>query len=179
MSIKRKLFTAIFFAFAVIGFNTVVSAQETTPETTKADKREWRKEKFGKKGGFLKEPRGEKRGGILRELRLIELTDAQKEQIRSIIEANRPDPSTREEMRTLMKARRDGTITAEQNERLKSLMKQSLEKSQSVRQQVLAVLTPEQRQQIEQKKEEMQQKWEQRRQMWKQKQPGEKKELPN
>jgi Spy/CpxP family protein refolding chaperone len=177
MSIKQKLFTAIVSAFVIIGFTTFVSAQEATTETQKQEKQEkskWRGDKFGKKDGFRKGFRGGKRGGILGELRGIELTDVQKEQIRSIMEANRPDPATMEEMRTLMKAKRDGTITAEQEERFRFLKNQTFEKSQLVRQQVLAILTPEQRQQIEQKKEEMRQKWEQRRQLRQQKQPTEK-----
>lgn len=165
MSLKNRLFTGITLAVAVGAFATFASAQEATTTQEGVTKQEKRDRKgFGKRGGG-KGMRGGKHGGMMRGLRGIELSDSQKEQIRAIREANRPDETTREEMRTLAQARRAGTLTADQQERLQFLRQQGREKSQAVQQQVMAILTPEQLQQMEQKKQEMKQRWEQRRQM--------------
>ena len=104
-------------------------------------------------------------GGMMRGLRELNLTDAQKAQIKTIMDANRPDQATMEEMKTLHDAKRSGTLTADQQERFKTLRQQSREKGEAVHQQILAVLTPEQLQQFEAKKAEMKQKWEERKQM--------------
>ena len=108
---------------------------------------------------------GFRRGGRGGEFRDLNLTDAQKEQMRQIREANRPDQATMDEMKTLFEAKRNGTLTAEQQDRMKALGQQMREKGQAVHQQMLAVLTDEQRQQLEQKKQERKQRWEQRQQM--------------
>jgi Spy/CpxP family protein refolding chaperone len=47
---------------------------------------------------------------------------------------------------------------------MKTLRQQSREKGEAVHQQILAVLTPEQLQQFQQKQQEMKQKWEERKQ---------------
>lgn len=166
MSLKSKFFSAITLAFAFAAFASFASAQEVTPKTESSDNtqieqnREWRK---GKRDGFG--GKGFRRGGMMRGFRDLNLTDAQKEQIRQIREANRPDQTTMEEIKTLRQAKRDNTLTAEQTERLKTLKQQAREKGQAVHQQILAVLTDEQRQQLEQKKAEMKQRREERKQM--------------
>ena len=164
MSFKNKLFSALTMAFALFAFSTFVSAQDTKTDSdsTRQEKREWRK---GKRDGMGKGFRrgGMRGGGFLRELRGIELTDAQKEQIRTVMEANRPDQTSMEEMKTLRQAKREGTLTADQQERIKSLRQQQRAKHDTVRQQVLAVLTPEQLQQIETNKAEWQKRREERK----------------
>jgi Spy/CpxP family protein refolding chaperone len=77
------------------------------------------------------------------------------------MEANRPDQATMEEMRTLGKAKHDGTLTTEQEARLSTLWAQSKEKRQGIHQQILAVLTPDQLAKLEQKKQERKQRREQ------------------
>jgi len=173
MSLKNRFFSALTLAFAVFAFSTFVSAQETTKTDTdttqKQEKREWRK---GKRDGMGKGFRrgGGMRGGLMRGFRDLNLTDAQKQQIKTIMETNRPDQATMEEMKTLRQAKRDGTLTADQQERMKTLKQQAKDKGQAVHQQVLAVLTPEQLQQLETKKAEMKQKREERKQLRLQKQ---------
>lgn len=164
MAIKNKVVSFITMVFAIVAFTTFVAAQDTTKETTEQKpKREWRK---GKGDGFGKGfKRGGKRGGMMRGLRGIDLTDAQKEQIRGIREANKPSEAVREEMRTLVLAKRDGTITAEQQARLNTLKEEAKTKGRLVHEQIMAVLTVEQKQQIEQRKQEMRQRMEERRQM--------------
>ena len=164
MSLRTKLFSAITASFAVAAFTTFASAQETPPATEKTDiqKVEKMEQKgFGRHGKGM---RGGKHGGM-RGLMGIELTDAQKEQMRKVHEANKPDDATRQELKTLMQAKRDGTITAEQQERAKTLKSQAREKHEAVRLQIEGILTAEQRQQLETRKQEMRQKMQERRQM--------------
>ena len=87
----------------------------------------------------------------------------QKTQIHSIFEANKPDQATMEEFRTLGKAKHDGTITAEQQERLTALHTQQMEKMKAVHSQIIAILTPDQVTKMEQRKQEMMQKRQERK----------------
>lgn len=153
MLYKNRFFSIITLSVAIVAFSTFASAQETTsPDNIQ------KSEKRGEHG-----MRGGKRGDMMRGLRGLDLTDAQKEKLRAIREANRPDEATRKEVRSLVQAKRDGTITAEQEERLKALKMQGREKGQAVYQQILAILTPEQRQKLETRQEEMRKKHEERR----------------
>lgn len=172
MSLRTKLFSAITALFAVAAFATFASAQETpaAPERPNAPKVERpEREGPGRHGEFGRGMRGDKHRGGMQGLMDIELTDAQKQQLRQIHEANRPDETTRQEMKTLMDAKRAGTLTAEQKERFKTLRVEGREKGEKVHQQVLAILTPEQRQQLETRKQEMRKKMEERRELRQQK----------
>jgi len=166
MSLKTKLSSAITLAFAVVAFTTVASAQDATkaPEDNaqKQERRAHRGEgRRGMHGG--KGRHAGMRG--MRGLHSLNLTDAQKEQIRAIHEANKPSESLRAELQTIREARKNGTeITAAQRERMKSLRTEMKAKHESVRAQVLAILTPEQRTQLEAKKAEMEKRREEFRQ---------------
>ncbi len=169
MAIKHKFITFLTLAVAVFGLTTFVAAQETVP----ADDQKTIQKRDGRRGmrdGMRQGGRGKhrfgRRGGMrMGGFRGLNLTEAQRAQMKSIMEANRPNESVRTEMRTLMQAKRDGTITPEQQERARTLKAQGREKAGLVRQQMLAVLTPEQVQQMEQRKLEMKQRWEERRQL--------------
>jgi Spy/CpxP family protein refolding chaperone len=172
MSLKNKILTAASLTLAVGAFSTFTSAQTGSDTTTDSNiqKQERRERRgFGKRGGFDKGMRGDKRGGGkfgMRGLRGIELTDAQKEQVRTIMESNRTaNQATFEEFRTLRQAKRGGTLDATQQARLETLKVQMKQNAETTQAQVLAVLTPEQRTRLEQRKQEMQEKREQRRQM--------------
>jgi Spy/CpxP family protein refolding chaperone len=165
MSLKARLSSLITLALAFFAFAAIASAQDSgttiQPDTTQKQERHhggWGKG-GDREGGF----RGHRGGGMF-ELQGLNLTDAQKAQIKTIHDANRPDEGTMQQMKTLIDAKRSGTITPEQTEQLKALRKQQREKMESVHQQVLAILTPEQRQQLDQKREEMKKRWEERRQ---------------
>ncbi len=171
MSLKSKLFTGIVTVFAAGAFSVTSSAQTTgeTPKdgVNKSEKREGRGYKRGGDGfGKGKGMRGGKGGGM-RGLRGIDLTEEQKTAMKAIREANRPDDTTREEMKSIMQARRAGTITPEQTQRAEQLRAQRQEKAQSIKLQIDNILTPEQRQQIEANKAEMK---ERRQQMKEQRQ---------
>ena len=156
MSLKTKLISVFASAVAVGTFAVAASAQDA-PAVTEHGKAEKHERKgFGHRGG-----RDGFRG--MRGFMGVELTEAQQAQIKQIHEANKPDAATTEELKAIREARRNGTITEDQKARAQALRDQMRTRGESVRQQVLAVLTPEQRQQIETRKAEMQK---QREESW-------------
>ncbi|MCA1590907.1 MAG: Spy/CpxP family protein refolding chaperone [Acidobacteria bacterium] len=166
MSIKKKLSSGIFAAVATVAFAGFASAQDPAPapqDNVLREKREGRRE--GRRGGFGRGMKGGMgRHGGFGMLRGIELTDAQKGQVRTIMENNKPNQAAMEELRSFRDAKRNGTLTDDQKARMKELRQQSRAKREAVHQQLLAVLTPEQRQQIETRKAEMQKRREEYRQ---------------
>ena len=166
MSLKSKFSSAITLGFAVGAFALVGVAQEaakTQDDKTqkmehRGDHRGMRGDKAGRHGGM----RG-MRGGMFG-LRGIELTDAQKEQIRQIHEANKPTEAQMAEMKAFRDARKGGgEITDAQRAEMKARRDQMRAKHEAVQAQILAILTPEQRTQLEAKKAEMQKLREERR----------------
>jgi len=85
----------------------------------------------------------------------VNLTDAQKAQIKQIREANKPNPADFDQVKSLMEARRNGTLTDAQKAQLKTFREAREAKAGSVRQQIEAVFTPEQKAQIEKNKADM------------------------
>jgi Spy/CpxP family protein refolding chaperone len=161
MSLKNKFFSVLAVAIGIVGFSTFTLAQDqpNTPTPEKSG-RHMKGDGHGRhgRGGFGMH------GGMFRMLHGLDLTDSQKTQIHSIMEANKPDQATMEEFRTLGKAKHEGTLTAEQQDRLKTLRSQQMEKMKGIHQQIIAILTPDQVAKMEQRKQEMKQ----RRQEWKQ-----------
>ena len=172
MSLKNKILTTAALALAVGAFSTFTAAQTSggATENGTIQKQERRESRgFGRRGGRGEGMHGDKRRGGkfgMRGLRGLNLTDAQKEQVRTIIETNRSaaNQATHEEFRSLKQAKRGGTITAEQQTRLETLKEQMRQNAEATRTQILAILTPEQRTQLEQQKEEMRKRHEERRQ---------------
>ena len=161
MSFSTKLFTG---AIAVSAFAFAASAQDQ-PAKPSGEAKGIHKEKGH--DGFGRGMRGERMGrrGPGFELRGINLTDAQKEQIRQIHEANKPNQALRDEMKAIHEARRNGgAISEDQKARMKALRDEAQAKAKSIHEQVLAVLTAEQRTQLEQRRAERRQQMEQRRQ---------------
>ncbi len=174
MALRKKLFTTTTLAVALGAFGVFASAQTTeTPaadgtKMEKGDRKGGRGGKFGKRGGMRHGGHG-MRGGMGM-LRGIELTDAQKEQIKAIREANKPTGENKalvDQIRETRKA--GGTISEDQKAQLKQLRDARKANMQAVHQQVLGVLTAEQRTQLEAKKAEMKTRMEQRRQLRQQK----------
>lgn len=169
MSLINKLCSGLTVAAAVFAFSTFTLAQDDKATTPAPDKEKAEKH-FKREGRGMHRGHGpgigfgHRHGGMMRIMHGLNLTDAQKAQIHSIMEANKPDQSVRDERKTLFEAKRSGTLTAEQQARLVMLREQAKAKRQSVHQQIMAVLTPEQKAQIEQKKQEMKQRREERRQ---------------
>src|SRR5690606_38523918 len=135
MSLKNKLFSTAAVALA-LGFVTVSRSAQTTETTPQGEKKMERKAgKFGKGMRGAHGMRGMRamRGGIFRG---IELNDTQKQQINAIRESNKLDPSIREEMRSIMQARRAGTMTEDQKARIQVLREQRRAHMQNVRMQM-------------------------------------------
>ncbi len=158
MSSKNKIVSvlAIVVSFAV--FSVVSFAQDTTaPAKGKVEKPKGDHGMMGHRGHG-------KRGDRMQGLRGIELTDAQKAQIKVIRDANKRDDAITTELRTIQESKKAGaTITPEQKERIKVIREQFAAKAKSVHEQILAILTPEQKAKIETQKIEMQQRFEQRK----------------
>jgi protein CpxP len=154
MSLKNKLSSIFTIALAVVAFSAFSFAQEAAapaPDKDKGDHHHMGEGKHGGKGF------GHRRGGMMRMLHGLNLTDAQKTQIKAIMETNKPNMMNREEMRSLHEAKRNGTLTADQQAQLEASKAAMKAKMQSVHEQILAVLTVEQKAQLEQKKAEMKQ----------------------
>jgi len=166
MSLRSRFFTIAALAIATATFSTFASAQGTPANSSDSVQTQEKGERkaYGKRGGHDKGMRGGKHGGM-RGLRGIDLTDAQKEQLKAIHESNRPNEAAKQEMLTLRQAKRDGTLTVEQKERFKTLRLQSRDKAQALRLQIEGILTPEQRTQLETRKAEMQKRMQERREL--------------
>jgi len=181
MSFRKYLVSLSALALALVVSAGAVTAQEVT-STDKVEKVEKRERGFGrgdKKGrGF-----GRKHGkfgrhgmGVRGIFRGIELTEAQKEQFRAIREANKPSAELREEMKTIMMAKRDGTITDAQKARMESFRADRKAKAEAMKAQIDSILTLEQKEQIEKRKVEMKQRHEEfrkQRELRKQQKPAE------
>jgi Spy/CpxP family protein refolding chaperone len=158
MSSKTRLLSIASLSLAfVFGLTFGAFAQDSKPaggtgstadSTVKAEKAgRFGKHRFGKRGRF---GMGHKMG-----LRGIELTEAQREQIKAIREANKGNQARFAEIRPLLEAKRNGTITPEQQARLDAFRKEAKERRMAMKQQIEAILTPEQKAKIEANREEM------------------------
>lgn len=152
MSLKNKFISILGLTVGIAALSVVGFAQDNQA-TPKADKAE----KHMKRGhdGERKFGHGMRGGGMMRGLHGITLTDTQKEQIRVIRESNKPDAALMQEIKAIHEAKRSGTaLTVEQTERMKAIREQMKANHKLVREQVMAILTPEQKAQIEAKKAE-------------------------
>jgi Spy/CpxP family protein refolding chaperone len=175
MSLKTKIFSSLTMGFAVVAFSSFASAQtagETPVDGAKKVERHDRKG-FGKRGhGKMGRHGGPGKG--MGGFRGIELSEAQKGQMKAIREANKPDAATIELMKSIRETRKTGgTISEDQKAQLKSLRESQKAKRESIRQQMEAILTPEQKAQIEAKKVEMKKRFEERRQLREQRKAAE------
>jgi Spy/CpxP family protein refolding chaperone len=173
MSLKQKFVSAITLAFALLTLTVFASAQEkTTTDTTAAPENRERREPGRSKGeGRGPGMRGGRHGGpggprgMLRGLHGVDLTDAQRTQIRGIMDSKRDSfRQAHEQMRTLKSAKREGTLTTEQETQFKTLRDQVKANADAVRQEVLNVLTSDQKLKLEQFEQEMKQRKAERRQ---------------
>ncbi len=108
--------------------------------------REFKRERGGETRGKGKHGRHQ----MSRVMRELNLTDAQKEQLKALRQQNAPN---REEARKLIQAKRAGTLDATGQARLEQLKAQGKANKEAHRSQLLAILTPEQKAQLEQFKQ--------------------------
>jgi len=91
-----------------------------------------------------------RRSPVLRVLRQLNLTDAQKQQMRTIFRTTfQTTKAQRQELRPLTRQWREGTLTAEGLARANELHKQLNEARKSMRTQLAGILTPEQKTKFE------------------------------
>jgi Spy/CpxP family protein refolding chaperone len=132
-----------------LAFGVVAFAQQTLPQTQNPTPGAQQRQGFGQ----MNRRRAMRRRGMMggfRALRQLNLTEAQKQQARTIIQSNRTNTNTaREELAKLRSQRRDGTLTPEGMARAKELRKQFQESRQGVRNQLAGILTPEQKAKLE------------------------------
>jgi Spy/CpxP family protein refolding chaperone len=108
----------------------------------------------GPRGGMMRGgERGMRRGGMMNFERL-NLTDAQKQRIQTLLENNRKTMEAGktqfEEMGNLMRLKAQGLLTTEQGTRLTSLQAQMKTTHERMQNDILSVLTPEQKTLFEQ-----------------------------
>lgn len=161
MSLKSSLFSILTVAVAGLSFSTISFAQDSKAVAPAPDKERAESQFRGQGRGHRKHgeqgQRFGRHGGMMRLFHQLNLSEEQKTQIGTIMDANKPDQATRDEMRTLFEAKRSGTITAEQQARLDTIKQQRKATAKTVHEQILNVLTAEQRIQVEQKKAEIKQ----------------------
>ena len=169
---KFKFNMVAVFILALGVFAGAAMAQDTTT-APKQDTQKQRRGGFGRRGGDLGP--GARRGpaGMLRMFRDLNLSDAQKAQIKTILDSNKPDQASLDQIKSLREARRNGTeLTAEQKEQLKASRQAQRVKMQSVHEQIMNVLTPEQKAQLDAKRMERKQRFQDRKQFRRQDKPA-------
>ncbi len=106
-------------------------------------------------------------GSMLRGIHHLDLTDAQKSQIRTLMETHRTvNKPLMDEMRTLMVKRRDGSFTDADKARIEEIHAGMKESGDQLRATVLGLLTPEQNAKLEQMKAERKERMELRKQRY-------------
>ena len=166
------------FILALGVFTGAALAQDTT--TAPKQDNIQKQDKFERRGGGRRGGRegfgGLRRGGpdgMLRMFHDLNLTDAQKAQIKTILDSNKPDQAQIDQMKAIRESRKTGTqLTAEQKEQLKASRQAQRAKMQSVHEQLLSVLTPEQKAQLDAKHKEMEQRFQNRKQFRRQDKPA-------
>jgi Spy/CpxP family protein refolding chaperone len=134
-----------------VTIGAVAFAQQPSPQNQNPTPGAQRQPGFGQMG----KRRAMRRRGMMgkfRALRQLNLTEAQQQQARTIIQnnlANQNTKAAREELAKLHIQRREGTLTPEQIARAKELRKQVRESRQGVRNQLAGILTPEQKAKLE------------------------------
>lgn len=132
-----------------LAFGTVAFAQQPTPQTQNQTPGVQRRQGFGPMARRRAMRRRAMMGG-LHMLRQLNLTDAQKQQARTIIHTNfAGTKATRQELAQLGRQWREGTLTPEGLAKAKDLRKQLQESRQGVRSQLAGILTPDQKAKLE------------------------------
>ena len=162
MSLRNKLIGTAITAALVSALGANAFAQE--PQDSRPERGN-RAERPGRRGGM--EGRERLRGremGKMRVLRQLDLTEAQKEQVRSAGKRNREATKTqREELRQLAEKRRQGTLTTAEEARARALRDEIRTSMQSNQGDLLNILTPEQKAKLEQIKNERKDRHKQKR----------------
>lgn len=173
MKLKRNIITFITIVFALVAFSVVVVAQDSPEapkdgaERTKKDGRMGGRKFAGEKGRSGKRGFRGRRGGMIRGLSKLDLSEPQRSQIKTMIETHKNGQMPfHEEMRGLKMKMRDGSATEGDKTRFDELRAASRESAEQLKTSILGILTPEQVQKLEQMKAERQLRMQERRQRW-------------
>lgn len=136
---KHKIFSLSTALVALVAFGSVSYAQDNSQDNTQNNSKIERREKRGFRGNKL---RGAER---------LNLSDAQRTQLRALMESSKNSTQAqREQLRQIMSQRRGGaTLSTEQEARAKQLREQLKAVQEKQHADFLAILTPEQRTQLE------------------------------
>ena len=144
MLIKRFVFSIL--AVAMLGSFALAQGGGTNPP--KQPQRDGFGRRDGDGRGFGMMRHGGGMPGMM-DFSRLNLTDAQKQRIQAILDSQRQSAQTNqaqfEEMGRLMMLKRQGLLTTEQGTRLTALEAQMTSNRDRVRNDILAVLTPEQK----------------------------------
>lgn len=161
MSIKNIVFSilaiAVFSSFALAqgGGRTNQPNQPNQPPRDGVGRGD-RERGMGGSGFRMMRPRGGMPGMF--DFNRLNLTDAQKQRIQTILDTNRQSAQNNqaqmEEMGRLMMLKRQGLLTTEQGTRLTALEAQMTSSRDKFRNDIIGVLTPEQRTLFEQMQNE-------------------------
>jgi Spy/CpxP family protein refolding chaperone len=157
---RASLLLALTGLFAVAGFarqQTTAPQSEDKANVERRVRREGRMDRMGQRGGRFGEGRGERAGVERRALKRLNLTDAQRQQMREI-ESRYAQTfrAQREEMRKLHELRQGGTaLTPEQREGARRMREELRANAERMRGEIQNLLTPEQREQVRKQREEM------------------------
>jgi len=150
---------------AILAFGTVAVAQQTQPQSPDAGAQfKRRSERLAERGERKGRHEGMRhRGGIGHLIRELNLTDAQRQQARAIMQRRLQGSTTqREELFKLREKRIAGTFTADDEARAKALRQEMRASMEGVRAEMEGILTAEQKTKLEQLKQERKEKFEQR-----------------
>lgn len=148
MSLRRKLFGAslwLSLIFALSGGGAVYAQQPVQQEGNGQPQRENR---MGRRPGG---PGKRGHGGVIRLMSQLNLTDAQQQQVRAIQQRFETSTKTqREELRRLHESNEGAEPSADAQARMQTLRAEVEQAMRSTHEEMLAVLTAEQRTQLEQ-----------------------------
>jgi len=151
MSFSNKLTTAGLTLGLTLAFGTLAFAQTTPqprPDSGASQQHRGGERGMGKHHGQMGE--GREGMGQMRLMRELDLTDAQRQQARAIMERYAASTKTqREELRGLREQKEQGTLTADAQVKAKTARMQLAESNKSMRSELFAILTPEQRTKFE------------------------------
>jgi len=150
---------------AILASSTIAVAQQTQTQSSAAGAQfKRRSERLAERGERRGRHEGMRhRGGIGHLIRELNLTDAQRQQARAIMQRRLQGTTTqREELFKLREKRIAGTFTADDEVRTQALRQEIHASMEGVRAEMEGVLTAEQKTKLEQLKQERKEKFEQR-----------------
>lgn len=160
MSLRRNLTLTSLTLGLIFALSAVAFAQQPTP----APQDNGQQQGPGRRGGGGRHGMGKRgHGGVLRLISQLNLTDAQRQQLRSIEERFESNTkSQREELRRLYDSSQDST-SADTEVRAQALRAEMGPAMRVMRQEMLNILTEEQRTQLEQRAKERKARHQERR----------------